>query len=282
MPRQSPATVVLGHYASLFGIPDLWSATPRAIAERASFHTGNLHSGKWDVALDALLNRAIASGQITLEIGARIVNAEQGKIDADGGSAKEQWTVDTSKGSFTSDALLVAMPPWLSSPWLPKSYWPTSLLALISKTKPVSAVVLTESLIESSEEKLPDVILIPAEGVQAFVTAKTEVTFQATIDFEISHSAPEVVKAVKRLKRARSKLLLAYPGVCTQEDHIALVPVGWAQSPSSTEMRHIERIGKQQLNKRHLAFCGDAYGPSYDGDANIIKSVVAACETLAK
>jgi hypothetical protein len=287
MPRQSPATVVLGHYASLFGIPDLWSATPRAIAERAHFHTAKLHSGKWDEALEALLNGAISRGQITLETGARIVNAEREKIapsegDNQNSCSKELWTVDTSKGSFIGSSLLVAMPPWLSAPWLPKNYWPTALAAVISKTKPVSAVVLTEMLNEKSDEKLPDVILVPAEGVQAFVTNKTEITFQATIDYEVSHQAPEVVKAVKRLKRARRKLLVAYPGVCTEDDHIALVPVGWAQSPSSSETRHIERLGKQQLNKGYLAFCGDAYGASYDGDANIIKSVVAACETLAK
>jgi|GEM_PF-986918 len=310
MPRQSPATVVLGHYAALLGIPDLWSATPRAIKERAQYHTAKLHYGKWDEALESLLNRAISRGQVTLETGARIVYAELEKVTmepsnkaspeagpaaspaagtgtgpaarSEAGAEKSQWVVDTSKGSFTGDALLVAMPPWLATPWLPKIHWPTALLTLVSKTKPVSAVVLTETINEKSGHKLPDVLLVPVEGVQVYVTNQTEISFQVTIDFEISHQAPEVVKAVKRLKRARRKILAAYPDVCSQDDRIALIPVGWAQSPTSSETRHIDRLGKQALNKDHLAFCGDAYGASYDGDANIIKSIVAACETLAK
>ena len=145
----------------------------------------------------------------------------------------------------------------------------------------MSAVVLTEKVSENIDESLPDVFLIPAEGVQAYLTktsAGQEITFQATIDFEISHQAPEVVKAVKRLKRARRKLLVAYPGFCSENDQIALVPVGWAQSPSSSETKAIERLGKQPLNKNGLAFCGDAYGASYDGESNLIKSVLTACE----
>lgn len=275
MPRQSPAAVVLGHYAALFGIPDLWSATPKAILERAQYHTGKLYNGRWDTALEALIKRAQEAGILTIQCGAHIVNASQVADD------KAKWQIETSQGTYRAQNLVVAMPPWAAAAWLPKSFWPTALLTVISKTKPVSAVVLTEKVSENIDESLPDVFLIPAEGVQAYLTktsAGQEITFQATIDFEISHQAPEVVKAVKRLKRARRKLLVAYPGFCSENDQIALVPVGWAQSPSSSETKAIERLGKQPLNKNGLAFCGDAYGASYDGDSNLIKSVLTACE----
>ena len=44
--------------------------------------------------------------------------------------------------------------------------------------------------------------------------------------------------------------------------------------------RHFEKLGKSLFNSAHLGFCGDCYGPSYDGDENLMKSVLSVCSTL--
>ena len=108
---------------------------------------------------------------------------------------------------------------------------------MASKVKPVSAVTLTERIEKSAAGDLPDIIMIPAEGVQAIRSSEDEITFQATIDFEISVQAPEVVKAVKRLRRARKKLLAARAGCMSENERIALVTVAWGQSAVVSETR---------------------------------------------
>ena len=128
--------------------------------------------------------------------------------------------------------------------------------------------------------EIPDVIIVPAEKVQIVRNGKDEICFQATIDYEMSLQAPAVVKAVKQLKRARKKLLALYPGLVTEGNHVALQPIAWAQSPLHADRRWIERVGKKTFNSKNLAFVGDAYGTTYDGDANLAKSVSTACDAV--
>ena len=122
--------------------------------------------------------------------------------------------------------------------------------------------------------------MVPSESVQAVVT-KSEIVFQATIDYEMSLQAPDVVKAVKRLKRAHRKFLAALPEIKTGVERVALVPVGWAQSPNQLERKHLDRLKMDAIQDRHLAFCGDAYGQSLNGDDNLIESVLSASEAMS-
>ena len=124
--------------------------------------------------------------------------------------------------------------------------------------------------------------MIPAEGVQAVRSSPDEITFQATIDYEISVQAPEVVKAVKRLKRARKKLLTARAGCMSENERIALVPVAWGQSAAVSEAKLLQRMAKSHISSANLAFCGDCYGASYIGDENVIKSVVSATNIIGQ
>lgn len=266
--RKAPAAVVLEHFGSAFGIPDVWSSAPTALAERAAYHSGRLYAGACDEALGALAERAWFKRAVTVFTSCRVVNAVKG----DAG-----WTVTGDAGAFTAPSLIVAQPPWQATAWLPRTQWPPHVLQIASKTKPVSVVVLAEKILVAPAD-LPDVTLVPAERVQIVRNGADEISFQATIDFEQSLSAPTVVKAVKALKRARKKLLALYPGSVTESNHVALQPVAWAQSPSHTDRRSQARLGQKAINTKGLAFCGDAYGPSYDGDANLVGSVVAAVD----
>lgn len=270
-PRKSPATMVLETYAQAFGITNIWESTPGAIAERAGFYTSEPYTGDWASALKALTEKFEETGQLTVMTGARIINA-----DHDG----DEWHLKTGKGDFFADKLVVAQAPWLASQWLPKKLWPTQLLSVVNKTKPVSLVTLSCPVESGNTSELAQIIMIPSESVQASVSPK-EIVFQATIDYELSLQAPDVVKAVKRLKRAHRKFLAASPEIKTGIERVALVPVGWAQTPSALERKHLDRLKIDAVQDRHLAFCGDAYGQSLNGDDNLIESVVAASEAIS-
>jgi hypothetical protein len=276
----------------MLGITDLWSTPPDAFRERVGYHTGPLKRGPWQVAIAESLQKYVDAGIITLTTDCRVMSATFDGILPDPSKsaassakvafAEGSWQLTTTKGVFVAPRLVVAQPPWQGLMWLPKHFWPSSLLAMASKVKPVSAVTLTERIEKSAAGDLPDIIMIPAEGVQAIRSSEDEITFQATIDFEISVQAPEVVKAVKRLKRARKKLLAARAGCMSENERIALVTVAWGQSAVVSETRLLQRMAKANLGSGNLAFCGDCYGASYVGDQNVIKSVVSATNIIGK
>lgn len=291
--RKAPAAVVLEQYCPAIGITDLWSTPTDAFCQRVEYHTSSLKRGPWQTAVMDALAKYIEAGVITLVTDSRVLSAQfEGQLpDPAKTAAKDAgngcWTLKTSTGDYRCRRLIVAQSPWQAIMWLPKHYWPASLLAVASKVKPVSAVTLTEKVdggiaAGMTEDDIPDLVVIPSENVQAIRSSNSEITFQATIDYEISVQAPEVVKAVKRLKRARKKFLSARPGSLTENERIALVPVAWSQSTSVNESRLIERMAKSKISSANLAFCGDSYGASYIGDANVIKSVVNATNIIGQ
>ena len=270
-PRKSPATMVLETYAQACGITNIWESSPGAIAERGAFYTSEPFTGDWTPALKALTEKFEASGQITLLTKGRIINANH-----DG----DEWHVETAQGHFFGSKLVIAQAPWIAAQWLAKKLWPTQLLTVVNKTKPVSLVTLSCPVEQGFSDTLPQMVIIPSEGVQASISAQ-EIVFQATIDYELSMQAPDVVKAVKRLKRAHKKLLLAASELKTGIERVALVPVGWAQSPNILERKHLDKLNMNNIQDRHLAFCGDAYGQSLNGDHNLIESVISASEAIS-
>ena len=270
--RKAASAEVLEHFACAFGIPDVWSASAEAVAERARYYGGRLYAGIWDDAIRQLIERPWFKARVTVLVGTRVVEAEP---------TPDRWTLSTDAGPITGRALIVAQPPWQAMAWLKRSLWPAQLLHVASKTKLVSVVVLSE-LVEQPDLDIPDILIVPSEHAQIIRNGPREITFQATIDFELSMQAPAVVKAVRSLKRARKKLLALYPGSISETNQIALIPVAWAQPPAHSERRWLLRAAKKPANAASLAFCGDAYGGSYDGDTNVVKSLLAACAAVAE
>ena len=261
--RKVPAAIVLEHFANALGIPDVWGSSPTALAERAAFHSGRLFCGPFDPGFDALMHCPWFARAVTVVTQSRIVGASV---------ENNVWTIQAEGTSYTGNMLVVAQPPWQAMAWLPKALWPAQVLQVANKTKPVSVVVLTEKVLIPDLE-LPDVTIVPSEHVQMIRNSTDEVCFQATIDYEMSLQAPAVVKAVKALKRARKKLLQLHPGLVSETGHIALQPIAWAQSPAQSDRKWLERLSKKPPIGKCLAFVGDAYGESYDGDVNIVTSL---------
>ena len=271
-PRKSPATLVLETYAQAFGITNIWEATPGAIAERSAIYACEPFTGNWTPALKALTKKYEESGQISIQTGARIVDATR-----DG----NEWQIQSTKGQFFAETLVIAQAPWMAAQWFPKKLWPTQLLTVVNKTKPVSLVTLSCPILDGDTKDVAQFFVVPSESIQASVSPN-EIVFQATIDFELSLQAPDVVKAVKRLKRAHRKFLLAAPQIKTGVERLSLVPVAWAQTPNMQERKHLDRLKMENIQDRHLAFCGDAYGQSLNGDDNLIESVLSASEAISQ
>jgi len=274
--RKSPAGIVIEHMAASFGIPDVWSSSTMALLHRAQQFSSDLMVGDWNVPLETLITRIENHENASYHSDCTIIGASYQQEE-------KHWVVSTRGGIFLTKTLIVAQSPWDALKWLPKSYWPTDLLQLAIKTKPTSIVVLSELLEPESKEQidLPQITLIPAEGVQIYLLPSGELCYQATIDFETSLQAPDVGKAVRRLKRARKKLKSAVPNLESSGEHIALLSVGWAQPTGFSDQRMRPKMDPTNLNTNTLMFCGDAYGSSLDGDQNIIESSLNIANTLA-
>lgn len=266
--KRSPAAVVLENLSKLWGVPDLWSCQTKVLLQLAAGQAQPSYTGDWEDAMHELLKGEGA--QTTLKLQCRVLAAR---------FSEGQWLIETEQGQFTSEALVVAHSPWEAMQWLPKDHWPSALMGLITRTKPVSLVVLSETLISDSTEELPDIVLIPAEGVQALISSAT-ISFQATLDYELTMQAPAVVKAVKKLKRARKKFFDAFQDLQGKDEYLALLPVAWTHITQPNERRWAQKLEGDQWQSEHLVFCGDAYGAHYHGDLNFIHSCDQAYDML--
>lgn len=269
--RKSPASAVIDALAPVVGIPDPWSASAQAFVQRFRSFCASSFSGKWVEAATKTLELASKTGQVRFLGNAHVVQAQQ---------AEGRWIIKTRLGTFSAASLAVAQPPWQALEWLAQSHWNSHVLQLANRTRPSSVVVLGDSMLGTRPENLPDVLWVAAEQVQVVVSADRSVAFQATLEYEYSMDHPMVVKAVRRLKRAKKRLVTMYPGLLSEKDHLALLPVAWAQSSSLSDRRWLEKIDTQNHQSTKLTFVGDSYGASYEGDNNIIKSVSAAAKLL--
>jgi hypothetical protein len=267
--RKNAASVVLEHLANGVGITDIWSSSVESLKERSRAIHGGTITGDWEDAIADLFGANGCLPGVHLQTTCRIVSAVK---EAD------VWRLDTEKGDFYGRTLIVAQAPWAALDWLAKDSWPAAVLEMALKTRPTSLMVLSEIIDEYVD--LPSVTFITSEKVFVSIKNNREICFKTAIDFEITVDAPEVVKAVKRLKRARKKFLQHLTGLKTRGEHLELLPVAWTQSPDSSDKRFLARMDKKSINSDSLAFCGDAYGASYVGDVNLRKSVIQACSTI--
>lgn len=268
--RKNAASVVLEHFANGVGITDIWSSSVEALQQRSRAIQGGTITGDWEGAISELFGEAGCLKAAQLITDCRIVNAIR---EAD------VWKLESEKGEFRAKSLIVAQSPWAALEWLPKQYWPLPVLEIALKTRPVSLVVLSEVIDHYVD--LPAMTFITSEKVFVSVKNKREICYKAPLDFEVTLDAPEVVKAVKRLKRARKKLLQQVPNLVTRGEHLELLPVAWTQSTDSSDKRYFQRLEKKAVNTASLAFCGDAYGTSYIGDINLRRSVIEACTIIS-
>ena len=245
--RKSPAAIATEHLTRLYGVPDIWSCNVMDLQAKIKDYSSSQWVCDWPKLCEAIIKRAVELGKITVLTETEIAEAEE----KDG-----HWQLATTGGPLQSKVLVVSQSPWDALRWLSKEHWPNPLVNLPVKTKPVSAVILSETL--DKEIEIPDVVVIPAENVQVYAEGSI-LSFQATVNYESTLVAPDVVKAIRRLKRARTKLLAAFD--ISKEfgnQHIALQPVAWSQPVTASERRVASKLSGYKWQAAKLIFCGDA------------------------
>ncbi|MDD9951313.1 MAG: NAD(P)-binding protein [Zetaproteobacteria bacterium] len=190
--------------------------------------------------------------------------------------------------------LVNATPPALMSDWLEMEWLPRPVMQQAIKVLPVSLVKLSldlPQLDESWSAEAPNfcpATWILVENVTFQLEGEGKVSFKTWIDFEQSLDAPSVVKAVRRLRRAKEKLLrslgLVDQGSSAQgRERIALVPVGPGHPATSLAARlgaYLEL--EQSLHGKYISFCGDMLGSSFSPDKNLMTSVVRVCDKVGQ
>ena len=270
--KKNPAVIALRHLSTFCGMADIWKSSPQAIQERLKYFESGLYSGPWEELLSELLSFPSLEGRLNSQFSCRIIEAAY---------EDKSWRILTEKGLFTSKALMVAQAPWHAIEWLDRKDCPIPVLQLALKSKPTSIVTLSTK--HEPIENLPDLVYIPAEEVQVLKVSETGLCYQATIDFETTLNAPAVVKAIKRLKRARKKLEAVREDLKSTREHIALVPIAWSHSAYLSERKIVQKLAQDsQFQSPTLGFCGDSYGDNYSPDVNLVKSLSTACTAISE
>ncbi len=266
--RKSAALVPLEQLAHFWGVPDLTGSSIRPLQNGFRAARRGLWTGRWDLLFEDMLANLRFENRLQILTRAQIMAAQY---------EDKMWTVSSTAGTFQSPRLLVAQSPWETIQWLPKDLWPSRLLNIATKTKPVSLVMLSEL---NPFEGLPDVLFVTAEDVQV-MSLPGQICFQAPLNYELTVQAPAVGKTIKRLRRARKKLATLYPELGTEGgEHLALLSVGWTHSIHPPEYKWFEKVDVAHVQKKHLGFAGDSIGAEGSGDLNLIMSVQDACQTL--
>ena len=267
--KKSAAIYALKSFLPFCGIPDPLKATPQAISVRYKSLQDGYYAGPWSMLRASNLNKLLKGADI--KTSCRVVEAR---------FENSRWALDTSKGSYFGGALVVAQHPSEALVWLDQHACPPPILLAGLKTRPASVVILN---LTGPRLNLPTTpCFIPAEECYGLQTSEGSATLHTVIDYERSLDAPSVVKAIRRLRRAAKKLEKAAPEFSIGHEHLALAPVGWSYSGSPGEKKILEQLDPNNIQSRQLLFCGEAYGPSWNPDENLIRSVTSACNTLKR
>lgn len=259
--RKGPGGVVLEQQAISFGIPDVWNAGAELLKSKADTYRSGLVKARWDDACSDVFDSLNGKENVTFHDSCHIISA-----------AKEDgiFKLKTEKGLFEASALVVAQNPWAAHRWLDRELIPVPILNLILKSKPVSLVTL--SCVKKSEEEMPDMTIVSAEKAQV-ISYENSVTFQATIDYELSLAALEVVKAVKRLRRARKRIDQFFEKTELEGEFVALLPCAWPLPSGVSDRKLVDKLSTDAICGQGIQFCGDSYGRDLEGDNNIMTSV---------
>lgn len=266
--RKSAALVPLEQLAHYWGVPELAGASIRPLQSGFQDARKGLWTGRWDLLFEELISNLRFENRLKIVTRAQVMAAKfEDKV----------WTVSSTNGTFQSPRMLVAQSPWEAILWLPKDLWPSRLINIASKTKPVSLVMLSEL---NPFEGLPDLLFVTAEDVQV-LALPGQICFQAPLNYELTVQAPAVGKTIKRLKRARKKLAQIYPEMGAEgAEHLGLLSVGWTHSIHPPEYKWFEKLDANHVQKKHLGFAGDSIGAEGSGDLNLMTSVRDACAAL--
>lgn len=260
--KKSAAVYALKSFMPFCGIADPLQASPLAMKEKLSLLQTGYYPGPWNLLSKNQIEMLLP--ELSLKTRCRVFQAKKSDFG---------WKLETEEGDIETRKLVVAHHPSLALNWLDQNDLPSPVLQIGLKTKPASVVVLTLS---GEQLTIPhQLTFIPAEECYC-IPVGSSIAVHTVIDYEQSLDAPSVVKAIRRLRRARKKLEKSIPELNILSEHLALVPTAWSYSGSPGEKKMMNKLVQEKIQTRELMFCGDAYGSSWNPDENLIHSVTAA------
>lgn len=250
---------------------------------------------KWPTETKRLFDQAVSSGMHTSAMTYLAQPVKQAVWHSEGqsdGRRKGAWHISCEQDAaqWRADRLICADSPWASSSWLDESMMPKPVLQVVRRVQPVSAVTLTDKVQLPDQECFRQAWygLMYNENVQLACTKQGDLVARVWLPYEHSLSAPNVLKAVRRLKRARDRWckLYAIPDSCEvksasvgvdqgRSERIILTPVAGPQSTAAKDQRWMSRLDAPQFSRPDLQFCGGAYGQGYQLSANLKTSTQA-------
>lgn len=255
----------LSCFSSAFGVVNPRESTVRCFKDRLNYFKKDFFLANWSHSLKSLVKNLSLKTYLNEAI---VESSYDDSI----------WKLRSNSHELLADKILVAQSPWEAFPWLRRNDTNKTFIELAHKSSPISIVTLSLKIDKNFES--PDLIFIPQECVYVLRLGENELCLFNLIEYETFLEAPEVVKAVKRLKRSRRRLASTFDFSNIDHELLSLKPIGWGQDPLFGARKIIDSFDYERLNKKHLAFCGESYGNSYDPDQNTIKSLLAACSAV--
>lgn len=201
------------------------------------------------------------------------------------------WSLRGQGFELNCGYLVSAVHPRLLTDWIDVSELPRPIVQQSIKVPPTSMVMITQTmpeligLWESETPNFTDQTWVLAENTTFQPQEDGLGCLKTWVDFEQSLEAPSVVKAIRRLRRAREKLSksLDLGSPVTSQEHIALIPVAFSGGSSPAVSRLNQYLGLEQaVHGKGLSFCSDALGVGLSSDKNIVASVVRVCDKVGQ
>lgn len=272
LPRKGALAAILNIVAPLLGITEIWECDIEALKERIATFSEKIWRGDWSVLFLAI-QKELGQKKIPIFLKNQVLSCER---------TDKEWQLTCEKNVLNCKNLVIAHNPWDCLSWFSKKLLPTPLVGLVSRAKPASLVTLSTTLSDIKKD-FPQLAFIAAEKTVAHLENSGQLIFQAPIDYEKSLDAPSVVKAIKRLKRSRNKLLARFEGIESTGEHFALLPIAWSWSLNYKEKKAFQKLESEQLQKKdNLYFVGESYGISANADNNIIESILRTCLIISE
>lgn len=184
---------------------------------------------------------------------------------------QDGYEIRADGGEFQTHKIIIAHNPWDALQWLDRDLFPLAVLKLGTKSAPVSAVSC--ELLLAAANCPPTIIFETSMKTWAYVGGR-QIRLETHIDYESSLSAPNVLTAVRQLRKLQKKLNHRLDIGAVEKEQVSLEP----SASSIPYIKGAHRLSSpDEGTSKGISFCGGAYGSSYLPAENTISSVNAAC-----
>jgi hypothetical protein len=258
---KAPMSTLFKMLTEMLEMPNLKIEQNNSIKERRNYFDQIFYKGNYENILVSCIEKI---KNITINPATQVLSSTR---------QAGEWSITTTKEIIKAKKILVAHSSWEALRWLPKHFFPTQLLKMTLHCRPTSSVYLIKKILNKNV----------ATPRQSFILSElTKVKnhndslyFTKSIDYETTLDSPQVVKAIRQLRRAADKIVNFDSSLQLDNEHIGLCQVQWPQTASFLDSSTKNMFAKNDYISPSLAFCGASYGTSSNPDINFINSLAA-------